>query len=106
MFRIIKVTGDSLSPFYIHGDYVITTTWYGLFGHIHPGDTVVFVDPDYGMMIKKVTTVKKESQKLFVLGNQPRSVDSRQLGPIPFESVIGKVIWQIKKPDRPPQNES
>ena len=94
MIRLIKVTGDSLSPSYKEGDYVMLITV--PFFSFKAGDTIVFRHPEYGTMIKNIDFV--DSDKIFVVGTHPRSIDSRQFGPIERGDVIGKVIWHIRRP--------
>jgi len=94
MIKFIKVTGDSLSPAYTEGDYVMLVT-YPLFS-FKRGDTIVFRHPDYGTMIKDIDSI--DSDKIFVVGTHLHSVDSRQFGPIERCDVLGKVIWHIRKP--------
>ena len=94
MLKFVKVSGNSLEPEYREGDYVMVITF--PFFHFKRGDTVVFHHPNYGMMIKKIERV--DSDKIYVVGIHTDSIDSRQFGPINPKSVVGKVIWQIKKP--------
>jgi len=98
MLRIIKVTGESLSPEYKEGDYVVVTTIPFFFDSLKQGDMVVFRHPVYGTMVKRVEQVCSDGQEIFVIGSHPQSVDSRQFGPIPKEWVTGKVLWHIAKP--------
>lgn len=94
MIKFIKVTGDSLSPAYKEGDYVMLITV--SFFYLKRGDTIVFKHPEYGTMIKNIDSI--DSDKIFVVGTHPHSTDSRQFGPIERSEVVGKVIWHIKKP--------
>ncbi len=127
MLRIVKVTGASLSPEYEEGDYVVVTTlpfffdvpnlgkpeseegsrwsrgilqkvqeflWLGL----KQGDKIIFRHPVYGTMVKRVEQVGSDGKEVYVIGSHPRSVDSRQFGPIPKEWITGKVLWHIAKP--------
>lgn len=94
MFKLIKVTGNSLYPEYCEGDYVmIITLPFFLFKE---GDTVIFDHPVYGRMIKIVESIV--SEEIFVIGRWTGSVDSRQFGPINRNSIVGKVVWHIKRP--------
>ncbi len=93
MLKIIKVTGDSLTPDYQDGDFVVLIAKSFLFNRLNPGDTVVFIDHHYGMMIKKIRSI--EFDQIFVIGTHIDSVDSKQLGPINRDRLIGKVIWHI-----------
>jgi len=87
MIKIIKVTGESLSPFFVAGDYVLIGKCSYLFGAISEGDIVVFTHPSFG-----------ELQQFHVKGSHPLSIDSRQIGPIAAADILGKVIWHIKTP--------
>ena len=98
MLRIIKVKGDSLSPEYKEGDYVVITTFPFFFRSLQQGDTIIFRHPVYGTMIKHVERVDPETKELFVIGNHPQSVDSRQFGTISQKWITGRVLWQIAKP--------
>ena len=94
IFKFIKVTGDSLSPEYQEGDYVMLIT--NPFFSFKVGNTVVFNHPEYGTLIKTIDSI--DSDKIHVIGTHPYSVDSRQFGLIDKSDVVGKVIWHIKKP--------
>lgn len=95
MIKIIKVTGASLSPFFLHGDYVLTVANPKRWFRLKPGDVVVFDHPDHGTMIKFVKENKVDTSTLFVIGTNPNSISSHKLGPIPYSSLIGKVIFPI-----------
>jgi nickel-type superoxide dismutase maturation protease len=98
MLRIIKVTGESLSPEVQEGDYVVITTVPFFFNALKQGDMIVFRHPVYGTMVKHVARVDPGSEEIFVVGSHPQSVDSRQFGSIPKKWITGKVLWQIAKP--------
>jgi len=100
MIKIIKVTGESLSPLFLPGDYVLIGKCSYLFGAICKGDIVVFTHPSFGLMIKEIDKINSELQQIHVKGSHPLSVDSRQMGPIAISDILGKVIWQIKNPLR------
>jgi len=99
MLRLLKVTGDSLSPEYQEGDFVLVCRILLLVRAPKSGDVVVFRHPAYGTMIKLVDRVAPEGDEIFVVGTHDDSVDSRQFGPISRKALLGKVIWHIKKPD-------
>ena len=104
MLRIIKVTGESLSPTFREGDYVVLTTIPFFLRQIKTGDFIVFKRLPYGTMIKKVAALAEDGGGINVIGTHENSVDSRQFGSIPAESVVGKVIWHISRPEgrKPP----
>jgi signal peptidase I len=101
MFQIIKVAGDSLSPFFLSGDYVLIGLKPFFSRKIQPGDFIVFDHDDYGRLIKKVLDIDQINDQFTVSGTQPMSIDSKQLGPISSAAVKGKVLFHIKNPSSP-----
>jgi len=94
MLQILRVTGESLSPGYQEGDFVVIAT-NPLFYRIKPGDVIVFEHTGYGTLIKRVT--HKLPDEVYVSGTHEHSLDSRKLGPIERKSITGKVLWHIRK---------
>jgi nickel-type superoxide dismutase maturation protease len=95
VFQILKVTGESLSPFFVQGDYVLVVKIPFILRRLKPGDVIVFRHPAYGVMIKRLEWFSDDGKELFVLGSHPDSNDSRSFGPVPRHWLIGKVIWRI-----------
>lgn len=100
MIRIISVTGDSLTPEFKPGDFVVIATSPLFYKNIKRGDVLVFHHEQHGTMIKQFSHYEGNPEKLFVSGTHPRSIDSANFGPIGREDLIGKVIWHIRKPQR------
>jgi signal peptidase I len=96
MLRIIKVTGNSLSPVFFPEDYVLVLKWPGVLRRLKKGDIVVFSHPVLGTLIKSITAVDPIARQLEVAGFHPDSISSKTLGSVPLSAVIGKVIWHIK----------
>jgi hypothetical protein len=86
-----------MRPLLEDGDLVLATDWYRLVGQPRPGDQIVFNHPMYGTLVKLVDELRPELGQLTVRGTRPVSLDSQEFGPITSESVLGKVIWRIKK---------
>jgi len=95
MIQILKVTGESLSPFFLEGDFVVVSKIPFVLRKIKAGDIVVFRHPGYGTMIKKVERISPDGEEIYVVGTHPESTDSRQFGPLQRRQLIGKVIWHI-----------
>jgi nickel-type superoxide dismutase maturation protease len=95
MMRVFKVTGESLSPGFNEGDFVVLTTVPFSLNRLAPGDVIVFRHPFHGVMIKRVEWV--DQKEASVVGSHADSVDSRRFGPIPRKAIIGKVIWHIPR---------
>lgn len=97
MFKMIKMTGNSLSPEYQAGDYVLISAIPVFFNLLRKGDTVVFLHMQHGTLIKRVDRISSPGDTIHVIGNHPTSIDSRQFGPIKKDTLLGKVIWHIPK---------
>lgn len=98
MVKILKVSGTSLIPHYREGDFVLVVKIPFFLDRLKAGDAIAFSHPLYGTMIKLVEHIDPTGQSIFVTGTNDNSLDSRKLGPIPRSSLLGKVIWHIKKP--------
>lgn len=94
MIRILRIQGDSLSPEFQEGDFVILSKIPYFLAPPRPGDVVVFSHPRYGVLIKRVDA--SEGDLITVLGTHPHSVDSRHFGPIHRRDILGKVIGHIR----------
>jgi nickel-type superoxide dismutase maturation protease len=101
MCRFLRISGDSLVPDYREGDFVLVCRIPFLIGRIKPGHVVAFRHPDYGTMIKKVAALVPDG-RLFVTGTGRHSVDSRRFGPIARDTLIGRVVWHIHRPETAP----
>ncbi len=98
MFRLLKVTGESLYPAYRQGDFVFVTKIPFFLNSIRQGDVIVFKHPAYGTLIKRVESVSADKGAYTVLGMNEQSVDSRHFGSVKRQHLMGKVIWHIPKP--------
>ena len=92
MFRLLKVSGNSLTPEYRNGDYVLVTR---LFRRLKENDVVVFIKDTYGIMIKRVRLASANQSEYFVEGTHPNSIDSKHFGPVQRQDMIGKVLLHI-----------
>ncbi|MDI6770588.1 MAG: S24 family peptidase [Anaerolineales bacterium] len=97
MLRLLKVTGDSLSPLYKEGDYVVIATLPFFLRRLRQGDIIVFHHGLYGTLIKIVDRLSPESDEIYIVGASENSLDSRRLGAINRQAIKGKVIWHIAK---------
>jgi signal peptidase I len=96
MLKLLKITGDSLTPEFQPGDFVLVSKIPFFFISPSPGDIVAFHQPGYGLLIKRIQQINPDSS-LNVIGTHSESIDSRVFGPVKRESVLGKVIWHIRK---------
>jgi nickel-type superoxide dismutase maturation protease len=96
ILAVRRVRGDSLAPRFRAGDFVVISRIPLLFRRPAAGDVVVFRQPDYGQLIKRVEQVKSDGS-LFVLGDDIDSVDSRRFGPIQPKALIGLVVLHVPR---------
>ena len=94
MFQVLRIRGESMSPEYQSGDFVLLMKFFR--GKIRIGDIIVFENKMYGTLIKCVEKVTDEG--IYVVGTGENSLDSRRLGPVKPDAVQGKVIWHIRRP--------
>ncbi len=94
--RLVKIIGNSMSPQYRCGDYLLV----GRYRWRKPsvGDDVVFAHGDFGPVFKRITDIIDNEISLDGLGAQ--SVDAAQLGKIPVDGLghLERVIVHIQRP--------
>lgn len=92
MLRILKITGNSMSPDYQEGDFVLLATCAHVIRHLKVGDTIIFEHKLYGTLIKRIASFDPGTAEAYVEGTRPDSLDSRRLGTIRPDVIQGKVI--------------
>mgnify|MGYP000030828653 CR=1 FL=1 len=97
MFRLLKIRGHSLFPDFREGDFVVIARFPFPAGQIRAGDVIVFDQPGYEHMIKRVQQVLDDGRAFEVRGTQIDSTDSRNFGPVSKRHITGKVIWHIRQ---------
>ena len=97
MVQFFKVTGDSLSPDFQEGDFVLLVKIPFFLRTIKPGDVVVFRHALFGTMIKRVERIIPEGDLIEVIGTHTASADSRLFGPIHRSDLVGKVLWHLPR---------
>jgi signal peptidase I len=95
MIKIVKVTGTSLSPFFLPGEYVLVLRVPSRFNKLSPGDYAVFTHDDYGLLIKRIINNYPSEKLIEAEGNIPASVSAQEIGKIPYDDIVGKVIHRI-----------
>jgi signal peptidase I len=92
------VHGQSMEPTLSAGDRVIVDLWTHRHRSPRLGEIVLIegTDPGSPTMVKRVAAppggLPGDGRTLWVLGDNPRaSADSRQIGAIPLERVVGRV---------------
>lgn len=101
-FTLSVVRGKSMEPTFHDGQVVLIGKGGLLFGALKRGDVVVFTR-NGELLVKRVVALPYEiapdgtrvpANHLYVVGdNLEVSEDSRIFGPIPLNSIIGKVLY-------------
>ena len=94
--RLVKVKGDSMSPSYRDGDYVLTMRY----GRRRPriGDDVVFAHPDYGRVLKRIDRI--DNGNLVFKGLNALSAESAALGCVSIAKCADLARVAIRIPRR------
>jgi nickel-type superoxide dismutase maturation protease len=100
----VVVHGGSMAPALLDGDrlVVIARLW-GPPPRRLVGDVVAVPDPRAPdrILVKRVASVDLAAGTVEVLGDAPdASTDSRQFGPVPLSSVVGRVVHRYGPPGR------
>lgn len=93
MLKIIRVQGESMSPLYESGDYLLAATWFFV-RRLRDGDVVVFTDETVGLMVKRIRAVTDEG--FYMEGMNSRSVSTESMGLVTAERIQAKVFYAIR----------
>ena len=94
-FATAVVVGESMAPTYRAGDWILIRRT----RRVRPDHVIAAPDPREPdrLMIKRLARPTPEGW--WVLGdNRAHSTDSRTFGPVPVESVIGRVLFCYHRP--------
>ena len=75
-------------PFLRAGDYVLVVKRPSKIG-----DVVVARHPQFGEIIKRIAAINSSNYEL--VGDNAESVSMQQIGAVPAESIVGKVVLAI-----------
>ncbi len=88
-----RVVGHSMEPVIRNGETILVSNFFYWFKKPKIGDIVAFRDAGK-VLIKRITKLNRE--KYFLEGDNKRdSLDSRKLGLVVKEKIIGKVIYKF-----------
>ena len=93
MFSLFQVEGDSMSPIYTDGDYLLLRRF---FRRLRVGERVVVEHDTYGLIVKEIARVSSE-KGIQLTGTNVASVSSEKMGWCEHKQVIGKVVWLFKR---------
>lgn len=88
MFKLRKVTGNSMLPALDQGDFVIIIKC-----RPQIGDIVVAKHSKYGEIIKRVSKINSTGYELS--GDNNKSINSKKIGFISPKNILGKVLLRF-----------
>ena len=94
MIKLVKVTGNSMSPTLVDGDYVLIRKPRRQ-RKLTLGLIYVINHSELGRIIKRLGDMKHD--RCFFIGDNPSSTPSTVIGAVESSRVIGQVIWVIGK---------
>ena len=104
MFRVVDVSGFSMSPTYDSNTITLATRYPNLFGGIEPKKDIILFKKNNEYFVKRV--VYSNTKGYFVVGdNVYYSYDSRDFGLVTKEEVLGKLVFPRKAPKNYPNPE-
>lgn len=89
--RIVRVSGDSMTPSLNDGDYLVISSLKAL----KVGRIAVLNHPNYGVMVKRIDALT--STHVLLRGDNPLSVSSDAMGWVDRSAVKGVVIKVVTK---------
>jgi phage repressor protein C with HTH and peptisase S24 domain len=94
-FPLIRVCGNSMSPTYRDGQFLVSTT---LFKRYTVNSVYVFYSPFSGqIVIKRLVRVEENGDLYFEGDNTLDSTDSRTYGAVSRNSVIAKILFTKRR---------
>jgi len=99
LISTLLVEGDSMSPTYSSGDWLLAR--WGSFNRsrLKIGQVVVIeLEHQPGIYyVKRITDVNREMNEIFASSDNPAGTDSRTWGWLPASSAHAKVLFRVRK---------
>jgi len=89
--HIIKISGDSMSPALVNGDYAVIKKPRAF----SPGRIYVVQHSDLGLIVKRLKCI--ENSRYIFEGDNTASTPSSLIAPVEAERIKGQVIFVIGK---------
>ena len=98
-WKLVKVEGDSMEPTFHEGDWILCT--FARKGAKSGAIVVIEREEQPGIFylkrVKEVRGSNGHEKTIFLLSDNPNGVDSRKWGWLPESSIIGQVMFRVRK---------
>ena len=99
--RSMVVEGDSMSPTYSHGDWLLGV-WPASLRKLRPGFVVVVERTDQPgiLYVKRISEISQKadgSTEIYLLSDNPRGNDSRQWGWLSINDVRARILFRTRR---------
>jgi len=91
-WRLVRVSGHSMSPVLEDGDYVVLKRVRRQ-SALKPGEIVLIRHAEFGDILKRIRRLGPNG--IEAEGISDASVSSEKIGRVAFEHVLGRLIWRI-----------
>ncbi len=86
-----------MSPEFHTGDYVLISSLPLMLGLVRKGSALVFNTEKYGLLIKHVSRIDRETGRIYFKGTNPLSLSEEEIGAINRKDILGSVIVHFKE---------
>ena len=99
--RSMVVEGDSMSPTYSQGDWLLGV-WPPSLKKLRPGAVVVVERTDQPgiLYVKRISEIAERANgsiEIYLLSDNPRGNDSRQWGWLPISDVRARILFRTRR---------
>ncbi len=91
--RLLKISGDSMSPTLQDGDYILAVNTKPR--SLRPGFIYVIDHPDLGRIIKRLQKI--DGDQCVIVGDHSHSTPQSILGPVPKSRLSARAILAFTK---------
>jgi phage repressor protein C with HTH and peptisase S24 domain len=93
VWKVFKVSGHSMNPTIVDGDYVLAEKF-----RKRPlnGAIAIVQHPYFGRLIKRIT-ISKNADEIYLMGDNKLSTTTEELGPLDEEFIQYQALWRISQ---------
>ena len=95
MFRIYRVSGNSMQPYLNKGDYIVALNrFFSKKLRLKVGQVVIVEHPRLGVSVKRIAAIQND--KFELIGDGADTSSTADMGLIDKSQLLGKLLFRIK----------